>query len=94
MNELRTRNANADIVAELKSIIGQRAGQLDSDINVLGLTHPVPCWMIDKAIAEIERLQKFAGAVTSGHSVSEIKEMLRTPEGLAKLKENYEALPK
>ena len=45
-----------------------------------------------EAADEIERLQKFAGAITTGHSVAEIKEMLRTPEGVAKLKANYASL--
>jgi hypothetical protein len=35
---------------------------------------------------EIERLRAIAGAVTAGESVASIKEMLRTPEGIAKLK--------
>ena len=48
--------------------------------------------LMREAADEIERLQKFAGAVTSGYSVSEIKEMLRTPAGIAKLKAQAEAL--
>jgi hypothetical protein len=50
--------------------------------------------LMDEAANEIERLRSLLGVVSPGHSVSEIKEMLRTPEGIAKLKANYETLLK
>jgi hypothetical protein len=38
-----------------------------------------------EAAAEIERLHSLVGAISPGQSVSDIKELLRTPEGIAKL---------
>jgi hypothetical protein len=37
-------------------------------------------------LAELDRLQSAAGAVTSGNTVAAIKALLRTPEGLQQLK--------
>lgn len=54
-------------------------------------THDAEPWIrriAAEAADEIERLRSLVGAVSPGETLSEIKEMLRTPEGIARLRDS------
>ena len=72
----------SDIVNELRDY---RCGIANSDVSALDALVSVPIGLLMRAADEIERLRYIAGAVTPGQSVADIKELLRTPEGIAKL---------
>ena len=77
MSDLITNLRNAaDEMEEAKSRI---SWETKSGVDLIALMR--------FAANDIERLRAIAGAVTAGESVATIKEMLRTPEGIAKLKD-------
>lgn len=65
-----------DSIEELRRIIAQYPGSGDSNVNALTIEHPVPYWLIDQIIKEIESLRSVAGAARAGggSDIADIKQ--------------------
>ena len=77
----RVRVVQQDIIESLKQAVAvlPRLGTAHSDINVVGQPVTLPLAVVQRAIAEIERLRRLAGAVSDGESFLDMRKASRTP---------------
>jgi len=57
-----------------------RPGTADSDINVFALPVTLTYGVVERAIREIERLRRLAGAVSDGESFGALRLAARNPK--------------
>ena len=77
----RVRVVQQDIIESLKQAVAvlPRPGTAYSDINVVGQPVTLPLAVVERAIAEIERLRRLAGAVSDGESFLDMRKASRMP---------------